>query len=515
MKGKYRNMFENNFIWSESSGIRTLVDSLNETGIRLWAEKDKIKFQSTGEKISDEVIEVLKSKKLELLKYFSKRKEVLEQSFDLTSIQEAYFLGRDNSYELGGISANYYFEVELEQVLPEELERAFNQTIKGNEALRSIITKEGKQAVLTEVPWYHIEIMVLDDEQKRGDLRHQLEKYMYPLESWPMYRVVLTTINSCSYRLQVGFDCILLDAWSVTLWLKQLFALYSGDYITFPVYTFRAYSQDLMRNRNLKLMDAADQYWESRAAGIPPAPGLPYQKKLTDIKKPLFNRISRELSKTETVLLYKKAKEYRVTPAAVICTAYMKVLANYSDSSSFSLNLTVFNRLSTNPDIQEVLGDFTNISVAAYEPTKDDRFIDEVLKTQQEFWNLVKYRGYEGVNIIRKINRDKPVGAALPVVFTGILQGLRESDYYLPDWAKERYAYSQTPQVSLDYQATDFKGNLSVNWDYVQEAFCDELIYEMFQKNIYFLKLLIQSDWGREVSINQINELERQDIPVL
>lgn len=508
-------MFENNFIWSKSHGVRALVNSLNENGIKLWAERDKIKFQSTSGMISDEVIKVLKNKKSELLNYFFERKEVLNRSFDLTSIQEAYFFGRDDSYELGGISANYYFEVELEPVIPEELERAFNLTVKGNEALRSIITEDGKQAVLDEVPWYHIEVMVLDDEQKREELRHQWEKFMYPLETWPMYRVVLTTINGCSYRLHVGFDCILLDAWSVTLLLKQLFALYLGDYLAFPVYPFRSYCQDLKRNRNQKLMDAADRYWEGRAAGIPPAPVLPYQKKLTDIKKPVFKRINHELSKEETGLLYKKAKEYKVTPAAVICTAYMKVLANYSGNTSFSLNLTVFNRLSTNPEIQEVLGDFTNISVAAYEPNDGDSFIDEVSKTQQEFWNLVKYRGYEGVNIIRKINRDKPAGAVLPVVFTGILQGLRESDYYLPDWARELYAYSQTPQVSLDYQATDFNGNLSVNWDYVQEAFSNELIYEMFQQDIYFLKLLIQSDWRQEVRVNQINELEGQSISVL
>ncbi len=515
MKGKYRNMYENNFIWSKNHGVRALIDRLYENGIRLWAEGDKIKFQSTGGVVSDEVMEVLKNKKPELLNYFCERNVVLDQSFDLTSIQEAYFLGRDDSYDLGGISANYYFEIELEQVIPKELERAFNLTVKGNEALRSIITKEGKQAVLEEVPWYPIEVMVLHEEQKREELRHQWETFLYSLETWPMYRVVLTTINGCSYRLHVGFDCILLDAWSVTLLLKQLFALYLTEYFPFPVYTFRSYCRDLISNRNQKLMDAADKYWEGRAAGIPPAPALPYQKRLTDIKKPVFKRINHELSKKETELLYKKAKEYKVTPAAVICTAYMKVLADYSGNTSFSLNLTVFNRLSTNPVIQEVLGDFTNISVAAYEPNDGDSFIDEVSKTQQEFWNLVKYRGYEGVNIIRKIKRDKTSGAVLPVVFTGILQGLRESEYYLPDWAKESYAYSQTPQVSLDYQATDFNGNLSVNWDYVHEAFRAELINEMFQKNICFLKLLILSDWGQEVSVNQIYELEGQNIPVL
>lgn len=111
------------------------------------------------------------------------------------------------------------------------------------------------------------------------------------------------------------------------------------------------------------------------------------------------------MPRSDTETIYMKAKEYKVTPAAVLCTVYMKVLAEYAESPEFSINLTVFNRLSANREVQEVLGDFTNISIAVYEAKKGRSFKEEVLETQKEFWNLVKYRGYEGVKIIRKCQR--------------------------------------------------------------------------------------------------------------
>lgn len=52
---------------------------------------------------------------------------------------------------------------------------------------------------------------------------------------------------------------------------------------------------------------------------------------------------------------------------------------------------------------------------------------------------------------------------------------------------------SQTPQVVLDYQATDFNGELLVNWDYVIDAFDVEMIHSMFSENIKDLRLLIYS----------------------
>lgn len=316
-----------------------------------------------------------------------------------------------------------------------------------------------------------------------------------------MFHVGLTTKDNCCYRLHVGVDCILLDAWSVTLMLKQIYKLYENDKIMVPAYTFREYCNEHGKLLNEKIQEQAERYWSQRCEMLPKAPALPYAKKLSDINIPHFRRLNYELPRSDTETIYMKAKEYKVTPAAVLCTVYMKVLAEYAESPEFSINLTVFNRLSANREVQEVLGDFTNISIAVYEAKKGRSFKEEVLETQKEFWNLVKYRGYEGVKIIRKMPKNNPVQASLPVVFTGILQGLKQSDYYLPNWAREIYAYSQTPQVSLDYQATDFKGNLSVNWDYVVQAFENFVIQEMFDKNIALLRKIIQLDWEQEIEI--------------
>ena len=46
-----------------------------------------------------------------------------------------------------------------------------------------------------------------------------------------------------------------------------------------------------------------------------------------------------------------------------------------------------------------------------------------------------------------------------------------------------------------------FKGNLSVNWDYVVQAFENFVIQEMFDKNIALLRKIIQLGWEQEIEI--------------
>lgn len=100
--------------------------------------------------------------------------------------------------------------------------------------------------------------------------------------------------------------------------------------------------------------------------------------------------------------------------------------------------------------------------------------------------NMFPYR----IKTCWTMNRGK---AILPVVFTGVLQGDRKTKGFLPNGISEGYAISQTPQVVLDYQATDFNGELLVNWDYVIDAFDVEMIHSMFSENIKGLRLLIYS----------------------
>lgn len=489
------------FIWLADNEVGMRLCNLDNDGIKLWLKGGKLKFQGAQGKITEDILNWLRQNKEAIVTYISEKDSAQEKGFDLTSIQKAYFFGRNDVYELGGISANYYFEIDMNMLDVKKFEQIFNQVIRENEALRGIILKCGKQAVLDKVPWYPIEVVRVEGEEEQKALRLEWESKMYPLESWPMFNVRLTTKDNCCYRLHMGFDCILLDDWSVVLMLKQIYRLYDNEKIIVPEYTFREYCNEQKAAQNKRLQEQAEQYWRKRVTNLPKAPMLKYAKKLSDIKKPHFRRKNYELSIDDTEKIYMKAKDYKVTPAAVLCTVYMKVLAEYAKYPEFSINLTVFNRLSTHREIQEVLGDFTNISIAVYTEKKGQAFKDEVLETQKEFWNLVKYRGYEGTKIIRKMSKDSPRQASLPVVFTGILQGLKKTEYYLPDWAKEIYAYSQTPQVSLDYQATDFKGNLSINWDYVVQAFDKNIIQEMFDKNIALLGKSVRLDWEQEIKL--------------
>ena len=96
--------------------------------------------------------------------------------------------------------------------------------------------------------------------------------------------------------------------------------------------------------------------------------------------------------------------------------------------------------------------------------------------------------------MLKRLGENEPVGKAImPVVFTGIIQGTCSSNIEKNGF-KEIYSLSQTPQVVLDHQARDDRGYFYLSWDYVEEAFEEELINNMFNEYIKCIIDLINNN---------------------
>lgn len=472
--------------------IQAFLERLQRKNVKLWTELGKIKYRTSKDVLSVEDIEYIRKNKEKIIDYLKLEKQwnnEFKEIFPLTSIQKAYLIGSDQAYELGGINAHYYMELDCCEIDIACLEKAVNEVIAHTDAMRTIILLDGTQAVAEKVPTYKIERFNFKSEEERIKQRDKWSHCMFDYRKWPLYNIRLSYINDLLPRIHIDFDCIIMDAWSAKMMITKIFEVYEGKTLNWGVYSFKQYCLEQKKYQEKYPEKAALDYWRERILHLPPAPELPYKKRLSDIYGHRFSRISQKLSKEETKELYKLVKDNRVTPAALICTVYMKILAQYSKNREFSLNITLFNRLPLSREIQNVIGDFTNVGVVAYK--KQDDFWEEVRLIQKQLWNLVRYHSFDGTRILKMLDPVNKGKAILPVVFTGVLQGDKNEKNFLPKGICEGYAISQTPQVALDYQATDFNGELLINWDYVVDAFDAEVIYKMFSENIRSLHSLI------------------------
>jgi len=438
------------------------------------------------------------------------------EPFPLTDVQQAYWIGRAGSLELGNVSTHYYLEMEVEGLDLERFQHALRRTIERQPMLRAVVLPEGLQRVLPEVPPYEIAVRdlrgVSDEEAEAGalEVRRRMSHQVLPSDRWPLFEVAACLLSGGRVRLHLSFDFLLGDAWSLQLLLAELGRFYrDGGEAPAPLEIgFREYVLAEERLRETALYERSLAYWRERLSTLPPAPELPMARRPSEIDRPRFIRWQGRLEPAAWERLKARAARAGLTPSGVLLAAWSDVLAAWSAHPRFTLSLTLFNRLPLHPQVNDLIGDFTSVVLLEVDASGGDGFESRARRLQRRLWEDLDHRYVSGVHVLRELARaqGQPGGATVPVVFTSLL-GLDSTEGRAGSgenpWeglsARQVWAISQTPQVLLDHQADEAHGTMIFNWDVVDEIFPPEMIDAMLEAYVGLLRRLAVDEeaWSR------------------
>src|SRR5205085_3757039 len=201
--------------------------------------------------------------------------------------------------------------------------------------------------------------------------------------------------------------------------------------------------------------------------------------------------------------LRSRASRAGLTPSGVLLAAFSDVLANWSKSPRFTINLTLFNRPPNHPQINQVVGDFTSLTLLEVDFSAVDTFTERAQRVQEQLWNDLEHRQVSGVQVLRELSKlhGRMSGTLMPVVFTSTL-GFDTKNADVIQSALDAtlvYSISQTPQVWLDHQVFEQDGALVFNWDAVEALFPPDMLDQMFAAYTTHLRRLADDDqsWQR------------------
>lgn len=447
------------------------------------------------------------------------------EPFPLTDVQAAYWVGKNSGFELGNVSTHMYFETDIKKFDRERFESAFGRVIRRHDMLRAVVLPNGTQQILEMVPDYHIETkdvsqnvdMDLELSRLRNDMSHQI----FDSAQWPLFDIKALKISEDTVRLHISIDLLIVDAWSLELILKELSTYYEEPDIEFNELeiSFRDYVIAVKELEKSEKYDKAKEYWRERIKTMPKAPQLPLAKPPGEIKEPRFRRRRYSMPEARYKALKKKALQFGTTPTLVLLSAFAQTLSIWSKSSHFALNLTVFNRLPLHPQVNELIGDFTSLTMLEIDYRNHDTFLERVQKNQRQLLMDMNYRYYSGIKVTRDLanrqSEEESANAVASVVFTSLLNNentMSKNNSLVGN--KEDYSISQTPQIWLDHQVMEINGELVFNWDVVEELFEEFMIDDMFDTYCTLLNMLAMDTdvWTGELFIGGCLEKYRHFI---
>jgi epothilone synthetase B len=447
-------------------------------------------------------------------------------AFPLTDIQQAYWLGRQATLELGGTGCHLYREFERTGLDLARLERGWQLLIARHDMLRAVVSPDGEQRVLAAVDPYRIAIADLRGlplaaaEAALAGIRGEMSHRVYAPDRWPLFELRASILDGGRTRLHFSLDLLIADAASILLLLEEWQRAYAADGAEAgpapPQLSFRDYVLATHSWRGTARYRADEAYWQDRLDALPPAPRLPLARDPAEMHQPRFVRRSFRLPGAAWAALRRRGERSGLTPSGLLCAAFAGTLAAWSRERRFTIVLTLFRRLGDHPEIGELIGDFTStlpLAVAA----NGGSFTAGAAALQEQLARDLDNLLVSGVQVLRMLHRRHRQGSLLPVVFTSTLGPQRggrtgtappasppdaeegrgadgAADGALAWLGETVYGITQTPQVWLDHHVVEEGTDLVLSWDAVEELFPSGLLDDMFAAHTARVRRLAEED---------------------
>ncbi|MEW2547703.1 amino acid adenylation domain-containing protein [Streptomyces sp. NPDC047002] len=432
--------------------------------------------------------------------------------FDLALMQHAYWVGRSEGQELGGVAAHFYHEFDGRDVDPGRLENAVRAVLARHGMLRVAVLDDGRQRILPESPWPGLRVHDLRDlsgaavGDRLAELRAGLSHRRMDIASGEVLDLQLSLLADGATRVHVNLDMVAADALSLRVLLADLARAYADPGAPLPVlgYSFPRYLADRAAARDTPerraRLEADRDHWRRRLPGLPGAPGLPARAHGADAATVVRRHL--HLDAADARRLGDHARCHGLTTAMAMTAVFAETLQAFCEEPDFLLNLPLFDREPLHDDVGALVGDFTSSVLLAWHGAEAGTFAERAARLQRRFHEDAAHAGYSGVEVLRDASRLHGERVLAPVVHTSAL-GLGElfADAVTEQFGEPSWIISQGPQVWLDAQVTEVAGGLLVNWDAREDAFEPGVLDAMFAAYRGLLEQLLADTgaWQRPV----------------
>ncbi|MCP4700190.1 MAG: amino acid adenylation domain-containing protein, partial [Gammaproteobacteria bacterium] len=438
------------------------------------------------------------------------------EPFNLTDIQYAYWIGRQNVYAGGNVSCHAYFETDFTTIDVQRLEKAVNRMIQRHGMLRAVISEDAKQRVREKAPHFKVgykDIRQSDEtriqkllEQERESLSHEI----LDVAKGELFLLKVLRLPD-RYRLYISLDMLIMDGTSIGIFFDELGKLYANPdrNLPEPAFEFRDYLLTVEKIKESGQYEKDRKYWMDKIETFPSAPELPMMQNYLATDKPSFNRVSRKIPSETWSKVKDKAKESGVSDTSVLLLIFGKVISTWSKNSGFLINMTLLGRLPVHDEINTVIGDFTTLETFAYEEGgfADKSFARQAALVHELLIKDVSHNLFSGVAVSRELSKIRGRSEVVaPVVFTSLLNvktGFADTEMTeAAGYIESPFGVSQTPQVWIDCQVLEEAGLLIVDWDYADKLFPENMIEDMHDAFCFLVETAANADWTEDNNIS-------------
>lgn len=376
-----------------------LLELLRKKDVKIWAEGDQVRINSPKGSLNPEELAQIRESKEELIRLLGEtarsdsrasppiHPSLSEEPLPLSFAQERlwFFDQLQPGNPAYNISTAYSFSGDLHIIV---LEQALREIVRRHEVLRTtfpLVNGRPIQKVSSDPDVVlHLEDFRHRPEQEQNEaLSHFLEQEantVFQLGIGPLWKFTLIRQDETQWVLIFVIHHIIADAWSLDIFLKELFTLYrttienrssslpdlSIQYKDFAVWQRHESQQNIWEPQL--------EYWKKQLMGCPMFLDLPTDHPRPAVQSFHGGRIPFSFSQNLAAAINDLSRRERATGFMTLLAAFQILLSRYSGQDDFLVGVPIAGR--NRAEVAGVMGLFANTLALRVDLSGSPSFIE-------------------------------------------------------------------------------------------------------------------------------------------
>ncbi len=512
------------------------ISQLHRSGIKLWAEGDRLRFDAPSGAMTSELKEELRKRKPELIEFFAKVRRESENKRDpITAVsrqkplplsfaqQRLWFMN-----QLAPDSAFYNVPAAPRFLGPlnmEALRSSLNHIVERHETLRTTFREENGIPVQVIHDSSVIELPLVDLRDRPSDEREREAKRLasqevqelFDLKTGPLLRARLICLKDHDHVLVLTMHHIVSDGWSMGVLLRDLVEVYGhydgGSLLPSPLaIQYADFSTWQREQLNGPVLDNLIDYWKGRLTGYSQL-NLP-----TDRMRPLVqtHKGRRHWFELPTPLSHRikgLANDEGATLFMTMFAAFNVLLHRYTGQHDLVIGTPIANR--NQSEIEGLIGFFVNSLVMRTDVSGDPTFRELLARVRERAVEAYAHQDLPFERLVEELEseRDPARNPLFQVVFA--VQNAPMPDMRMGDLTiRWQWAETLASRFDLEIHVQDSDDKLHVVFVYNTDLFDQSTIERMMQHFRVILEAVTENPELRLSHIPLTTEAEQHRLTV-
>ena len=512
----------------------------NKNDIKVSLNGIKLKITSKNKKIPEEIVNLLRTNKEEIITFLSmfKHKKYdakIESISHLSNFQLSYAQQRLwflSQYMGPSVVYNMPLAIRLRgQIDTKALLQSLEEIINRHQVLRTRFEAFEDSAIQVVDPVsFNLEIEPVTSQSKLKAIFESERNYLFNLSKDRLcrFRLLLdeseqTESNQVCYVLLVTMHHSVSDGWSLEIFFRELVSLYQafkhGEASPLPPLPIQYVDYSHWQRQWLQgdVLENQLSYWREQLKDAPPLLTLP-----TDRPRPMeqsfqgsFESIS--MSQSLSTRLQNMGRKYGVTMFMTLLSAFSILLARYSGLSDIVVGTPIANR--EKKETEDLIGFFANTMVMRSDLSKDPSFAELLVQTREVALGGYAHQDIPFEQLVEDLNPERSLSHSPLFQVMFALQNIPVESASLPDLEFEPLVFKGDNENAVSTGVSRFDLTLTLRetsagiiggMEYNTDLFDESTIVQMLSHYECLLAAIVEAPETHISKLEFLSEAEKQ-----